>query len=163
MKANGAIFSSDQFFRTQRPTGTRTGRCVERKWALGSQSYVTLLFTLSFYFYTQIIFVACMCITFRFVLGLLITWCCYCSYNVAFEYRYHQVTLTNIPCIFIPCLFSLDVNLNTSDTPMVMDPYQQLNELFRLLEREGNLLGREIDVSTLSSLFSLNCVLILSY
>ncbi|KAM7540311.1 hypothetical protein Aperf_G00000039675 [Anoplocephala perfoliata] len=37
------------------------------------------------------------------------------------------------------------VNLSNPEAPALVDPYQQLNELFRLLEREGNLLGREID------------------
>ncbi|VDM31184.1 unnamed protein product [Hydatigera taeniaeformis] len=40
---------------------------------------------------------------------------------------------------------SSEVNLNANDAPALVDPYHQLNELFRLLEREGNLLGRDID------------------
>ncbi len=42
--------------------------------------------------------------------------------------------------------FRSENNLNQGE-PSFVDPYQQLNELFRLLEREGNLLCREIDVS----------------
>ena len=52
------------------------------------------------------------------------------------------------PITLFICLFSFEVNPSTSDAP-VLDPYQQLNELFRLLEKEGNLLSREIDVGPL--------------
>uniref|UniRef100_A0A5K3FA39 PH domain-containing protein n=2 Tax=Mesocestoides corti TaxID=53468 RepID=A0A5K3FA39_MESCO len=34
---------------------------------------------------------------------------------------------------------------SSSSVPAIVDPYLQLNELFRLLEREGNLLSKEID------------------
>ncbi|EUB64621.1 Oxysterol-binding protein-related protein [Echinococcus granulosus] len=44
-----------------------------------------------------------------------------------------------------PSPYSAEVNLAASDAPALVDPYQQLNELFRLLEREGNLLARDID------------------
>nr|CDS28657.1 expressed protein [Hymenolepis microstoma] len=36
-------------------------------------------------------------------------------------------------------------NAANAESSAFVDPYQQLNELFRLLEWEGNLLGREID------------------
>uniref|UniRef100_A0A158R827 PH domain-containing protein n=1 Tax=Taenia asiatica TaxID=60517 RepID=A0A158R827_TAEAS len=44
-----------------------------------------------------------------------------------------------------PSPYSSEVNLSANDAPALVDPYHQLNELFRLLEREGNLLGRDID------------------
>ncbi|KAM3187042.1 hypothetical protein ACTXT7_003072 [Hymenolepis weldensis] len=42
-------------------------------------------------------------------------------------------------------------NAANAEASTFVDPYQQLTELFRLLEREGNLLGLEIDVSVIMS------------
>lgn len=62
--------------------------------------------------------------------------------------------LTTLGCFL--CSTEGTANAANCEASAFVDPYQQLTELFRLLEREGNLLGLEIDVSLVSFCFVLN-------